>query len=116
MITLESIKVFGNSTVGDFSGELTFKSGLQVISADNAFGKSLSVTTIAWCLSAKAVCSGSTCGSEIQRQAVLRPEALAGRAVIAQPLQRRRGGAGQQAGTHGMGRSGQRRSLSTTGS
>jgi hypothetical protein len=43
VITLESIKVFGKTTAGNFSGELPFKSGLQVISADNAFGKSLSV-------------------------------------------------------------------------
>ena len=55
MITLESIKVFGKSTAGNFSGELPFKSGLQVISADNAFGKSLSVTTVAWCLGAETV-------------------------------------------------------------
>ena len=55
MITLESIKVFGKSTAGNFSGELPFKSGLQVISADNSFGKSLSVTTVAWCLGAETV-------------------------------------------------------------
>ena len=55
MITLESIKVFGKSTAGNFSGELPFKSGLQVISADNAFGKSLSVTAVAWCLGAETV-------------------------------------------------------------
>ena len=55
MITLESIQVFGKSTAGNFSGELSFKSGLQVISADNAFGKSLSVTTVAWCLGAETV-------------------------------------------------------------
>lgn len=55
MIILESIKVFGNAAVGGFSGELLFQSGLQVISADNAFGKSLSVTTIAWCLGAETV-------------------------------------------------------------
>lgn len=55
MITLESIKIFGKATVGSFSGELRFQSGLQVISADNAFGKSLSVTTFAWCLGAETV-------------------------------------------------------------
>ena len=43
-----------------------------------------------------------------------RPEALAGRAVIAQPLQRRRRGTGQQAGTHGMGGTRQRRCLSAS--
>lgn len=55
MIILESIRVFGQAAVGSFSGELLFQSGLQVISADNAFGKSLSVTTIAWCLGAETV-------------------------------------------------------------
>ncbi len=55
MITLESIKVFGKAGAGGFSGELLFRSGLQVISADNAFGKSLSVTAIAWCLGAETV-------------------------------------------------------------
>jgi len=55
VITLESIRVFGKATVGSFSGELLFRSGLQVISADNAFGKSLSATTIAWCRGAEAV-------------------------------------------------------------
>lgn len=55
MITLEEIKVAGTSELGEFSGALFFKAGLQVISADNAFGKSLSVTAIAWCLGAEAV-------------------------------------------------------------
>ena len=55
MITLEEIRVAGRSGLGEFSGNLAFKVGLQVISADNAFGKSLSVTAIAWCLGAEAV-------------------------------------------------------------
>jgi len=55
VITLEEIKVFGTSDLGEFTGTLSFKAGLQVISADNAFGKSLSVTAIAWCLGAEAV-------------------------------------------------------------
>jgi hypothetical protein len=55
VITLESIRVFGSAAAGSFSGELLFRSGLQVISADNAFGKSLSVTAIAWCLGAETV-------------------------------------------------------------
>ena len=65
-------------------------------------------------LSAKTICSGRACGSEVQRQAVFWPEALAGRTVIAQPLQHRRRGTGQQAGTHGMGRTGQRGCLQAT--
>ena len=55
MITLESVAVSGVSLAGKFRGELRFSNGLQVVSADNAFGKSLSVTTIAWCMGAEAV-------------------------------------------------------------
>ena len=55
MISLESVEVSGNAESGEFRGELHFSRGLQVISADNAFGKSLSVTTVAWCLGAEAV-------------------------------------------------------------
>jgi hypothetical protein len=55
VISLESVEVSGNAESGEFRGELHFSRGLQVISADNAFGKSLSVTTVAWCLGAEAV-------------------------------------------------------------
>ena len=64
----------------------------------------------------KLFVQGARAVLEIQRQAVLRFEALASRAVIAQPLQHRRRGTGQQTGTHGMGRTGQRRCLSASGS
>src|SRR3954468_11510123 len=50
MIRIEEIKVRGESDVGSFEGSFTFKEGLQVVSADNHFGKSLAVTSIAWCL------------------------------------------------------------------
>lgn len=50
MIRIETIKVCGTSAVGEFEGGFVFKEGLQVISADNHFGKSLAVTSIAWCL------------------------------------------------------------------
>ena len=50
MIRIEEIKVCGDSDAGAFEGSFAFKEGLQVFSADNHFGKSLAVTSIAWCL------------------------------------------------------------------
>lgn len=50
MIRIEEIKVCGESDIGKFEGTFTFKEGLQVVSASNHFGKSLAVTSIAWCL------------------------------------------------------------------
>jgi len=50
MIHIEEIKVCGESDAGAFEGAFTFKQGLQVVSADNRFGKSLAVSSIAWCL------------------------------------------------------------------
>ena len=50
MIRIEQIKVCGESDAGAFQGSFEFKNGLHVISADNRFGKSLAVTSIAWCL------------------------------------------------------------------
>jgi hypothetical protein len=50
MIRIEEIKVCGESDAGAFEGSFAFKEGLQVFSADNHFGKSLAVTSIAWCL------------------------------------------------------------------
>jgi len=50
MIRIEEIKVCGQSDAGAFEGSFAFKEGLQVVSADNHFGKSLAVTSIAWCL------------------------------------------------------------------
>lgn len=50
MIWIEEIKVSGESDVGAFTGSFVFKEGLQVVSADNHFGKSLAVSSIAWCL------------------------------------------------------------------
>ena len=50
MIHIEEIKVCGQSDAGAFEGSFVFKEGLQVVSADNHFGKSLAVTSIAWCL------------------------------------------------------------------
>ena len=50
MIHIEEVKVGGKSDAGLFQGSFEFKEGLQVVSADNHFGKSLAVTSIAWCL------------------------------------------------------------------
>ena len=50
MIRIVDITVRGMSALGEFSGSFQFGSGLQVISAHNRFGKSLAVTSIAWCL------------------------------------------------------------------
>lgn len=50
MIRIEQIQVCGESDAGAFEGSFTFKAGLLVVSADNHFGKSLAVTSIAWCL------------------------------------------------------------------
>lgn len=55
MITLDSIQIEGLATSGGFSGLVSFSKGLQVISAHNAFGKSLAVTAVAWCFGAEAV-------------------------------------------------------------
>ncbi len=55
MITLDSIQIEGVAASGGFSGSIAFSKGLQVISARNAFGKSLSVTAIAWGLGGEAV-------------------------------------------------------------
>ena len=38
-----------------FVGTLEFSSGLQIISADNAFGKSLAAKTLAWCLGVEPI-------------------------------------------------------------
>lgn len=50
MIRIEEIKVCGESDAGTFEGAFGFNQGLQVVSADNHFGKSLAVTSIAWSL------------------------------------------------------------------
>ena len=55
MIQLTEIEVRGQSEAGPFAGILTLSSGLQVISARNAYGKSLAVTAVAWCLGIEAV-------------------------------------------------------------
>lgn len=55
MIRLTDIIVGGESDAGPFEGRLEFIEGLQVVSAHNAFGKSLAVKAVAWCLGAEAI-------------------------------------------------------------
>lgn len=55
MIRLSEIQVSGESEAGPFRGVLGLGPGLQVISARNAYGKSLAVTAFAWCLGIEAV-------------------------------------------------------------
>lgn len=50
MIQLSRIEVRGESEVGAFSGALELSPGLQVVSARNAYGKSLAAKALAWCL------------------------------------------------------------------
>ncbi len=50
MISLLEIEVEGVSDAGPFGGGFSFVPGLQVISAQNYFGKSLAAKSIAWCL------------------------------------------------------------------
>ena len=49
MIRIVNVTVRGRSAIGRFSGTFAFEAGLQVIAAQNHFGKSLAVTSIAWC-------------------------------------------------------------------
>jgi hypothetical protein len=55
VIQITEITVRGQSDAGPFAGEIRLSPGLQVITARNAYGKSLAVTAVAWCLGAEAV-------------------------------------------------------------
>jgi hypothetical protein len=50
VIQLKQIEVRGESDSGPFLGILNLYPGLQVITAPNSYGKSLAVTSVAWCL------------------------------------------------------------------
>ena len=50
MIRILDITVRGNTDLGEFAGSFVLGPGLQVIAANNRFGKSLAVTSIAWCM------------------------------------------------------------------
>ena len=53
MIHVGQIEVRGLSDAGPFGGSMTLAQGLQVISARNAYGKSLAATAVVWCLGAE---------------------------------------------------------------
>jgi predicted nucleic acid-binding Zn-ribbon protein len=55
VIHLAKIEVRGISEAGEFSGVLHLSPGLQVISAHNAYGKSLAVKAVAWSLGLEAI-------------------------------------------------------------
>ena len=46
MIQITEIAVRGQSDAGPFAGEIRLSPGLQVITARNAYGKSLAVTAV----------------------------------------------------------------------
>ena len=48
MIHVGQIEVHGLSDAGPFGGSMTLAQGLQVISARNAYGKSLAATAVVW--------------------------------------------------------------------
>lgn len=50
MISITHIEVGGLSSAGAFRGILEIPAGLHVVSADNAFGKTLACNAIGWCL------------------------------------------------------------------
>ena len=55
MIEISSIEVEGTTAIGAFRGALELKSGLNILSAENAYGKSLAMTAIPWCLGLEAM-------------------------------------------------------------
>jgi hypothetical protein len=50
VIYLSKVEVRGNADTGEFGGSITLGPGLQVISAPNAYGKSLAAKAVIWCL------------------------------------------------------------------
>jgi hypothetical protein len=77
VIRLSFIAVRGQSAAGLFAGTLDLSSGLQVISADNAFGKSLAAKTVAWCLGVEPIFglfnNGATCFPQAVLERLLVP-------------------------------------------
>lgn len=55
MITIRKVQITGTSERGDFSGELEFGPGLQILSAPNRYGKSLAFSAITWCLGVEQI-------------------------------------------------------------
>jgi hypothetical protein len=59
VIYIKQIDVRGESAAGKFSGALEFATGLQVISAQNAYGKSLAAKAVIWCLGLEPIFGNS---------------------------------------------------------
>lgn len=69
-LTIENVVISGESAIGPFSGSLSFTPGLNVICANNAFGKSLIYTAIEWCLGLEILYVTSPGNDEIFSDAV----------------------------------------------
>jgi hypothetical protein len=55
MIEITAIEVEGKTSRGEFRGAIELQPGLNVLSAENAYGKSLAMTAIPWCLGLEAM-------------------------------------------------------------
>jgi hypothetical protein len=55
VIQIVSIEILGESDRGPFYGSLGFKNGLQLVVAQNRFGKTLAFSSIAWCLGVEQI-------------------------------------------------------------
>ncbi|HVZ33202.1 MAG TPA: hypothetical protein VG963_12300, partial [Polyangiaceae bacterium] len=55
MIEITLIEVEGTTGSGAFRGALELGPGLNILSAENAYGKSLAMTAIPWCLGLEAM-------------------------------------------------------------
>ncbi len=70
MIRLNRIEVRGKAGAGEFIGALDLGLGLQVISARNAYGKSLIVKSLAWCLGLEPMFGN------VENEPIILPEAV----------------------------------------
>ena len=50
MNRLTRIEARANTAIGEFVGSFEFKTGLNVVSAPNSFGKTIAATSMAWCI------------------------------------------------------------------
>jgi hypothetical protein len=78
VIYLKQIEVRGEAQAGKFSGVLNLAKGLQVISARNAYGKSLAAKSVTWCLGLEPIFGNSENDPIRLPEAVREELALAG--------------------------------------
>lgn len=69
-LTIEKVVISGEAATGPFSGTISFTPGLNVICADNAFGKSLIYSAIEWCLGLEILYVTTAGNNEIFSEAV----------------------------------------------